>query len=242
MAGPLARLVLLYPVIMYSLFIGMTLGGVPLLWRMMQPIRFRSAVCMVAGVGLMIGIAAAESDRTELSREDHEQIGRMVQGGEFSLHRAYGRDVAAGLLGMSAMVLPGISGAYMLLLLGRYEQILTAISLTKDWALSGGRSGDLAALHVIVPVAIGAIISLVGVTNVLKWLLHHHARPTIGFLLGILAGSAVMLWLHAQVKGPSEYAQAGLALLIGLAVTLGIARVGAGRTPGTRYVDPNRGP
>ena len=129
----------------------------------------------------------------------------------------------------------------MLLLLGRYEQILAAVSLTKDWALSGGRSGDLAALHVIVPVAIGAIISLVGVTNVLKWLLHHHARPTVAFLLGILAGSAVMLWLHAQVKGPSEYVQAGPALLIGLAVTLGIARISAGRTPGGRPAGTNRG-
>ncbi len=242
LAGPLARLVLLHPVAMYSLFIGMTLGGVPLLWRMMQPISLRSALCTAAGLGLMIGIAAAKTDHPEPSRDDQEQIKRTVQGGEFSLQRAYGRDLAAGLLGMSAMVLPGISGAYMLLLLGRYEQILSAISLTKDWALSGGKSGDLAALHVIVPVAIGAIISLVGVTNILKWLLHHHARPTVAFLLGILAGSAVMLWLHAQVKGPSEYAQAGPALLIGLAVTLAIAHLGAGRTPSTPQADHNRGP
>jgi putative membrane protein len=139
--------------------------------------------------------------------------------------------VGAGLLGMSAMVLPGISGAYMLLLLGRYEQILAAISLTKEWALSGGRSGDLRALHVIVPVALGAIISLVGVTNVLKWLLRQHAKVTVGMLLGILVGSVVMLWLFVDVKGPSEYAQSGPALGVGLGVTLGISRIGAGRGP-----------
>ncbi|MEM9970835.1 MAG: ATP-dependent metallopeptidase FtsH/Yme1/Tma family protein, partial [Pseudomonadota bacterium] len=43
-----------------------------------------------------------------------------------------GRDIAGGALAMSAMILPGISGAYMMLILGRYEHITGSVSLMKD--------------------------------------------------------------------------------------------------------------
>ncbi len=133
---------------------------------------------------------------------------------------------------MSAMVLPGISGAYMLLLLGRYEQILAAISLMKDYAVSMGRAGDLSALHILMPVAVGAMLSLIGVTNALKWFLRHHEKTTIGLLLGLLVGSAVMLWLVTDVRGASEWGEAGACSVAGFGLTLGLSRIGA-RRPGS---------
>lgn len=244
LARPLARLVVLYPGAMYALFIGMTLGGVPLLWRMMRPVRGGPVLAMAAGIALMLTIAAAKSDGTGLSKEEKTRIKEMVRKGEFQLRSAYGLDVAAGVLGMSAMVLPGISGAYMLLLLGRYEQILGAIGLTKEYALSLGKAGDPAALHVIVPVAIGALVSLVGVTNVLKWFLHHHDKPTVGLLLGVLVGSVVMLWPMVEAQASSEYAVAGILLVVGFGVTVWLSRIGAKggvKRPSSPRVPPGAG-
>ena len=118
----------------------------------------------------------------------------------------------------------------MLLLLGRYEQVLAAISMLKDYVFSLGKSGDPAALHVIVPVAIGASISLVGITNILKWLLRHHEKPTIGLWLGVLMGSTVMLWTLVEKEGPRQYAEAAGLMVAGFAVTLGLSRLGGTHT------------
>ena len=77
-------------------------------------------------------------------------------------------------------MLPGVSGAYMLLILQRYETILASISLAKNYVLSGGDGDPAVFLAVIIPTALGAIISLVLLSNVLKWLLHHYEKLTLG--------------------------------------------------------------
>lgn len=219
LAGSLAGLVRDYPFAMYPLFIGLTLGGVPLLWRMMRPARGGSVAAVVAGVALMVAIAAAKPEDVKRSDVDNGQPGAAIES-------KYGLDLVAGVLGMSAMVLPGISGAYMLLILGRYEAVLTAVDQAKKYALSLGESGDLASLHVIIPVGIGAIISLIGFTNLLKWLLYHYEKPTIGLLLGIVIGSVFMLWPEANVGSPREYGIAGVMLLVGVGAALGLLHVG----------------
>lgn len=226
LAGPLRNLVVLQPTAMYALFIGMTLGGVPLLWRMMSPPKLASILALAAGFLLIVGVAASSSGRSRLTKEDKTRIKELVRQGEFPIKSDIPLDLAAGVLGMSAMVLPGISGAYMLLLLGRYEQILGAIAAMKDYALSLGQKGDPTALAVLIPVAIGSLVSLVGVTNVLKWLLHHREKQTVGLLLGILIGSVIMLVPMMEFDAASDYAVAGLLLPIGFAATIVLGRIG----------------
>jgi putative membrane protein len=230
LAGPMALLVSSHRVAMYSLFVGMTLGGVPVLWKMLRPLNRRVLIAAAIGLALMVGIAVGSPEKASLTKAEKAAIRAAVEGGEYELKHAYSTDVAAGVLGMSAMVLPGISGAYMLLLLGRYEQILAAISLTKDYAVSMGRAGDPSALHILVPVAIGAMLSLIGVTNALKWFLRHHEKATIGLLLGLLVGSAVMLWLVTDVRGAWAWGEAGACSAAGFGLTLGLSRIGARRS------------
>ncbi|MDC0294860.1 DUF368 domain-containing protein, partial [Mariniblastus sp.] len=101
----------------------------------------------------------------------------------------------AGLAGASAMILPGLSGGYLLLLLGQYVPILGAIDQFKD-ALS---SRDLAAavspgLTVLLPVGLGVVGGVLIVGNLLEWLLRKYQKATLGMLLGLLLGSTVGLW------------------------------------------------
>lgn len=226
LAKVFAQLVILHPLVMYSLFIGMTLGGVPLLWKMMRPLRVPSIITFAAGVALMLGIALSQPATVELTKEEKLRIREAVSRGEFELRPAYGVDVAAGVLGMSAMVLPGISGAYMLVLINRYDQILAAISLTKSYVLSVGKSGGPAGLHILVPAAIGAVVSLVVVTNLIKWLLRHYEKPTVGFLLGIVVSSVVTIWSRTGAETGPDHALALGVLVIGLVGTMGLARLG----------------
>ena len=58
------------------------------------------------------------------------------------------------------------------------------------------------ALPVLIPVGVGAAIGIVGVSNVMRWLLRRHSHPTYGFLLGLLAGAVFGLWPFAAQREP----------------------------------------
>lgn len=185
---------------MYSLFLGMTLGGAPLLIKMIKPFGKSPTIGVIIGLAVMIVIAWNKHEKP-----DTDAVKAAAAGGEIEVlydSTSYGTDVAAGVLGMSSMVLPGISGAYMLLVLGRYVDIGLAIHHFKSYVVSGGSEGAVGALHVLVPVGIGAILSLVLVSNLLKWMLHHHPKPTLGVLLGILLGSVFGIWPFGDALWP----------------------------------------
>jgi hypothetical protein len=55
---------------------------------------------------------------------------------------------------------------------------------------------------VVIPVGIGVVIGVVGVSNAVRWLLEHHAKPTLGALLGLLLGAVVGLWPFQQGVAP----------------------------------------
>ena len=145
----------------------------------------------------------------------------------------------SGLAGASAMILPGVSGGYLLLLLGQYEPILGAIDGLKDALVSGGFDAAALAgpLEILAPVGIGVVVGIVGVANLLRWLLDRMEKPTLGMLLGLLLGSVVGLYPFQgsdAVAGPSAgQAAAAIGLvLVGLAATLAIDRVGRAKDPG----------
>ena len=96
-------------------------------------------------------------------------------------------DLVAGLIGATTMVLPGISGSYMLLVLDQYDRVIGAVH-DRDF-------------RIIIPVGIGAVMGVVVLSNALKYLLHHYKTVTIGFLLGMLLGSVIGLWPFGRQPG-----------------------------------------
>ena len=78
------------------------------------------------------------------------------------------------------MILPGISGSFILLILGKYEQILQAVS-----------ERDMVTLAVF---ALGCIVGLLSFSRVISWLLKHYYSITIGLLSGFMLGSINKLW------------------------------------------------
>jgi putative membrane protein len=180
LAGAMKALVVEQRWVMYSLFIGLTLGGVPLVWRLARPIT----------PGVVAGAAVAFAGMLAM------QLVRADAGSAASA--SWPLLLFSGLAGASAMILPGVSGGYLLLLLGQYEHILGAIDDLKRGLLGSGAGPDLAlvlqALAVCVPVGIGVAGGVVGVSNLLRWLLDRFEKPTLGALLGLLFGAVVGLW------------------------------------------------
>lgn len=174
---------------MYSLFIGLTLGGAPLLWRRVRPADAVVIVSCMAGIAVMALLASLSPG------------GGAAGSGTSHRYEMY---FAGGLAGASAMVLPGVSGGYLLLVLGQYVNILSAVGSFKD-ALSGrDLAVALEAMHVLVPVGLGVVIGVVGVSNLIKLLLARFERPTLGVLLGLLLGAVIGLWPFQQGVAPLE--------------------------------------
>ncbi len=92
--------------------------------------------------------------------------------------------VLSGALAISALILPGISGSFVLLLMKKYAYIFDALGRL-DFAI-------------IVPFGVGAIVGLMAFSRFLVWLLHHHYRPTLSTIIGILIGSLWLIWPFQQ--------------------------------------------
>jgi putative membrane protein len=191
LAGTVKGLVEDHRWIMYSLFIGLTLGGIPLLWRMARP----------ASPALWGGAAVAFSLMVVMAFSSG--------GGDGEAGPRYLVVFLSGLAASSAMILPGVSGGYLLLLLGQYEAILGSVDQLKRGLLGDSDAGlgaDLAlaldALHVMIPLGIGIVVGVVGVSNLLRWLLSRYEKATLGALLGLLLGAVVGLWPFQQGRPP----------------------------------------
>lgn len=178
LAGVLKDLVIDQRWVMYSLFIGLTLGGVPIVWRLARP---GSVILALAG-----GVAFSAMVAVALL-----QLNGFVGNADTSFAMLF----VAGLAGASAMILPGLSGGYLLLLLGQYVPILAGVDRFKD-AIKARDFAEMfePLMSVVLPVGLGVVIGVVAVGNLLQWMLKRHQQMTLGILLGLLIGSAVGLW------------------------------------------------
>ncbi len=86
----------------------------------------------------------------------------------------------AGAIAICAMILPGISGSFILVLLGAYKPVLDAVN-NKDF-------------KTIIVFMVGAVIGLLTFSKVLKWLFKHYKNLTLAVLTGFIIGSLNKIW------------------------------------------------
>ena len=94
--------------------------------------------------------------------------------------------IISGAVASCALILPGISGAFLLVLLGKYQYVLGAVNDL--------RAGDLNAAVPLIFVAIGAVIGLVTFAQILGWLFREYHDLTVALLIGLMVGSLRKIW------------------------------------------------
>jgi len=111
--------------------------------------------------------------------------------------------------------LPGLSGAFILLLLGVYEFILNAL-IGFDWPY-------------ILVFMMGCATGLLIFTRVLSWMLRDHHQLSYGFISGMLLGSVTALWPWQGEEGFTMVLPSSLTLVLGVVVVVSLQMVFAAK-------------
>lgn len=160
---PIPRLLQSHPEHIYGLFFGLIVGSIVILFIDIGP---KSAS---DGFELLLGIVIG---------------GVVVSAVPTQTPDTWWFVMGSGAIAICAMVLPGISGSFILLLLGKYAYILDAVGNFE--------------LTIIVPFAIGAAFGLAAFTRLLSWLLHRFERPMLLVIGGFLIASLWVIWPFQQ--------------------------------------------
>lgn len=161
-----------YPEYVSALFFGLILASVWSVYRMVE--RWDNK----AVIGLILGTAAAAS----LVFLPHAQ----ENSGFLYL-------MICGVVAVCSLILPGVSGSFVLLLLGNYRLIMID-------AVNSLRGGDFAeSIKVLVPVALGAFVGLIFFARLLSWLFKKHHDVVVATIAGFVAGSLLTIWPWKKV-------------------------------------------
>ncbi|MCY4595684.1 MAG: DUF368 domain-containing protein [Bryobacterales bacterium] len=179
LAGLVKSLVVEHRWAMYSLFLGSTLGGIPVLWRLIEKPEARTWAGSGAGLAAMVATSLAPASAAPAAEAPTLVL------------------FLAGFGAFAAMMLPGLSGGYLLVLSGQYITILGAIEDSRDSLLAaeGPQWATLTdPLAILAPFALGCLTAVVGVSSLIRLLLLRQRAVTLGFLLGLLGGAVLGLW------------------------------------------------
>lgn len=142
----------------------------------------------------------------------------------------------SGAIAICAMILPGISGSFILLILGKYQYIMCTITscVSNVGAIWGAEGADKALFWdsaiILAVFLIGAVVGILGFSKFLHWLLAHWHRETLIVLAGFIIGSLVKVWpwSNAEARAQDEMHIWGAVIfaLIGFCLVTGIEIAG----------------
>ena len=171
---PLPILIITHPELIYGLFFGLILASIVILMGEVEKYGVREIIVTI--VGVMLGLTIVNLVPVETPT-------------------AAWFIFLCGFIAISAMLLPGISGSFILLILGKYAYIINAL-------------GEFN-LVVILTFGFGVLSGLVVFSRIIVWLLNHYHQTTLLVIKGILIGSLWMIWpfqerIYETVRGKEK--------------------------------------
>lgn len=161
------------PALTLAFFVGLILPSIGVPWRMMEKRTPGAMLWVIPGVALTVGVALAFSG-------DHAGSKNPVI------------VFVAGVAAISAMILPGISGSFLMLVIGQYRNVLQAIQGLQRGVAAGTIDTD--AVIYLATLAIGCGVGLLAFARLLAWVLARFRTATLAFLIGLVLGSFWVLW------------------------------------------------
>ncbi len=149
-----------YPVYIWAYFFGLVLSSVYYVGKTVEKWKPSTIISFVVGTAFAIAISL--------------------------INPATANDNAlylflCGIVAICSMILPGLSGSFVLILMGNYQLIAIDAINNRD-------------LSIIIPVGIGAVVGLIAFSHVLSWVFKRYKDQTIAMLTGFILGSLGILW------------------------------------------------
>lgn len=163
-----------------SLFMGFILFSIPIICMEEKDSikgKYVNIIFSVIGIAIVVAISVL-SPSSSGSADVSMSFGRVIY------------IFAAGMIAISAMVLPGISGSTLLLIFGLYIPTMNYIKELLHFNFEG--------LPFIITLGLGILTGVILVIKIIKYVLEHHRSKTIYFILGLMVGS-----LYAITQGPA---------------------------------------
>lgn len=157
-----------HPVLIWSFFFGLILVSAPLVLREIQKWHYRDIIALLVG-----GIVAYYI--TVVTPTESPNTLPFI--------------FFSGALAICAMILPGISGAFILLLIGKYQYMITALIEFN--------------IPIVAVFLLGAVVGILSFSRLLSWILKHHHNMAVALLAGFMLGSLNKVWPWRAVE---EYA------------------------------------
>ena len=168
LSSVLERLLDEEPVKMSALFLGLVAGAIWVALRMLDKIDGISIAIML-GIGAVFFLLLGLRSDTHAADDAAEVV-----------TRAWWVFFIAGAIAICAMILPGISGSFLLVMLGMYNEILGAVNDRN--------------LFVLAMFALGCVVGLALFSTLLNWLLANYRRWVLAAMIGLMLGSTRVLW------------------------------------------------
>ncbi len=168
LSSVLERLLDEEPVKMSALFLGLVAGAIWVALRMLDKIDGISIAIML-GIGAVFFLLLGLRSDTHAADDAAEVV-----------TRAWWVFFIAGAIAICAMILPGISGSFLLVMLGMYTEILGAVNDRN--------------LFVLAMFALGCVVGLALFSTLLNWLLANYRRWVLAAMIGLMLGSTRVLW------------------------------------------------
>ncbi len=100
----------------------------------------------------------------------------------------------AGFIGISAMILPGLSGAYILLVMGVYQKIISNIRQVQDLIFTFNQEQFTEVTSILSVFILGIFLGVKVFAKLLSWLLNHYPQRSFAFLIGLMTGALGKVW------------------------------------------------
>lgn len=149
-----------YPVYIWAYFFGLVLASVYFVGKTVT--RWNVPVIISAVIGLSIAVLISVLNPAT------ENSGFIYL-------------ILCGVVAICSMILPGLSGSFVLILMGNYQLVMIDAINERD-------------LAIIFPVAIGAVVGIITFSHILSWVFKHYRNQTISLLTGFILGSVSILW------------------------------------------------
>ena len=166
------------PILVWSFFFGLVLASIAYIWKEITKWSFKAIIALLIGLTISYYITIA---RPTESPESFPYL------------------FISGFLAIIAMILPGVSGAFILLLMGSYQTVIGTINQFREGISSLNFEVIGQAMLKLMTFALGAIIGLKLFSKILKWMFENYKNITLALLIGFMIGSLNKIWPWKEV-------------------------------------------